>query len=161
MSSRARPPPSPCSACCSGLTGASGCDLPGAQHTHSSPNPHRQAPDAQGKPGSSQQWQRLAQKPGQAPCASCAGALHRRFSAGVPREFLKRATPGYAVRGSGLFSLRLTDQKRTTPSTTTSVRRECHVLNHEYGGPVTAASYRPHNAAAPDWLIPGSGSPSM
>ena len=56
--------------------------------------------------------------------------LDQQFSTGVPQEFLKHAIPDYSVRGTDLFSLRLSTKKMTTDSTTTTVLCECPVLNN-------------------------------
>ena len=39
--------------------------------------------------------------------------LNQQFLAGVPQEFLKHAIPDYLVRGTNLFSLRLSNKKMT------------------------------------------------
>ena len=43
---------------------------------------------------------------------------------GVPKEFLKRVIPDYLVRGTDLFSLRLSDLKMATANTTVAVNCE-------------------------------------
>ena len=42
----------------------------------------------------------------------------QRFSTGVPEEFLKHAISDYLVRGTDLFSFRLSSKKMTTANTT-------------------------------------------
>ena len=45
-------------------------------------------------------------------CDSSSVGLEQRFSTGVPQEFIKQVIPGYLVRGTGLFSLRLSNLKK-------------------------------------------------
>ena len=44
--------------------------------------------------------------------------LDQRFSTSVPQEFLTHVVPDYFVRGTDLFSLRLSNFKMTTANTT-------------------------------------------
>ena len=45
--------------------------------------------------------------------------VRQRFSTGVPQEFLKHAVPDYLVKGTDLFSLRLSNLKKKTAANTT------------------------------------------
>ena len=52
----------------------------------------------------------------------------------MPQEFLKYAMPDYFVRGTDLFTLRLSNKKVITADTTIAIRVEYPVLNHKYIG---------------------------
>ena len=47
--------------------------------------------------------------------------IEEQFSTSVPQEFFKHAMPDYLIRGTDLFSFRLSNKKMTTANTTIAI----------------------------------------
>ena len=60
----------------------------------------------------------------------------------MPQDFLKHAIPDYLVRGTDLFSLRLSNKKMTAANT--ALQWKCPVLNHKYIGHITDVQFTGH-----------------